>query len=85
MNVVLVEWEDASTDDEGPWVRVEGAQPIPAKVFLQVGFLLEDTPEAIVLTAAVEPAGKGLMASRERIPRGMVRSITVLSPTKRKR
>ena len=77
---VLVEWEDASVEDIGPWVDQENAKPLPVKVFKQVGFLLEDTPECIVLTCAMERLGSGLMASRERIPRGMVRSIVDLAP-----
>ncbi len=77
---VLVEWEDASVEDIGPWVDQENAKPLVAKVFRQVGFLLEDTPECIVLTCAMERLGSGLMASRERIPRGMVRSIVDLAP-----
>lgn len=76
--LVLIHWEDASVEDAGPWVVQEDAKPMPPKIFAQVGFLLEDTDAAVVLTHAMETPGKGLMASRERIPRGMVRSITYL-------
>lgn len=82
---MLVEWEDAHVETEGPWVWQEEAKPMQPKVFQQVGFLLEDDLDCIVLTHAMEGPGKGLMASRERIPRGMVRSITELAPKKGKR
>lgn len=78
--IVAVTWEDAHTESEGPWVWQKEAKPLAAKIFHQVGFLLEDTPECIVLTSAMEPGAEGLMASRERIPRGMVRSIVDLAP-----
>jgi hypothetical protein len=78
--IVMIQWEDASVEDCGPWVVQEDAKPMPVKLFHQVGFLLEDTPECVVMTCAMEEPGKGLMASRERIPRGMVRSIVDLVP-----
>ncbi len=56
-----------------------------AKLFQQVGFIIEDNDECIVLTHAMEGPGKGLMASPERIPRGMVRSITELAPKRGKK
>lgn len=80
MKPVLVTWEDASVDPDGPWVDQEACHPMPAKIFQQLGFLLEDSDECIVLTHAMEGPGKGLMASRERIPRGMVRSVIFLAP-----
>jgi hypothetical protein len=73
-----VEWEDAVAE-AGPWVD-RNSPPMTPKVFLQVGWLLEDTRDAIVLTHAVEPDGTGLVAARERIPRGMVRKIRALTP-----
>lgn len=85
MRPVIVEWEDASVDADGPWVDQEACHPMQPKLFKQLGFLLEDTAECIVLTHAMEGPGKGLMASRERIPRGMVRSITELAPKRGKR
>lgn len=78
--IVLCTWEDASQEGCGPWVSQEDAKPMAATIFHQVGFILEDTPECVVLTCAMEEPGKGLMASRERIPRGMVRSIVDLVP-----
>jgi hypothetical protein len=83
--MVLLVWEDAHQEAEGPWVWQEEAKPMLPKIFHQVGFLLEDTPECVVLTHAMEGPGKGLMATRERIPRGMVRSITDLASKKARR
>ena len=83
--VVLLVWEDAHTESEGPWVWQVDAKPLTPKIFHQVGFLLEDTPECVVLTSAMEPNASGLMAARERIPRGMVRSITDLAPARKGR
>jgi hypothetical protein len=78
--LVLLSWEDASCEGSGPWVSQEDAPPMRVVIFHQVGFVLEDTPECIVLTCAMENRPDGLMASRERIPRGMVRSIVDLVP-----
>lgn len=85
MRPVLLVWEDASVEDVGPWVDQEDCKPLAPKVFHQLGFLLEETPEHVILTHAMEGPGKGLMASRERIPRGMVRSITDLGPKRKPR
>lgn len=76
--LALVSWEDASQEGSGPWVSQEDAPPMRIVIFHQVGFILEDSPECIVMTCAMENRPDGLMASRERIPRGMVRSIVNL-------
>lgn len=88
--LVLVEWEDASQVDEGPWVQRSGAEAPTAVLFKTAGWLLELTRSHVVLTATM---GDHLMAPRDRIPRGMVRSIHVfdaadgkpMQPIKRKR
>lgn len=80
MKLVLVIWEDAS-QEAGPWVAMPASAPMAPRVFKQVGWLTSMTRKEIVLTQAIEDiqAGEvGLMAARERIPRGMVRSITEL-------
>lgn len=74
---VLVEWEDASVLDNETWVARASAPEAKATIFSQVGFLLEDTPEHVVITCTM---GDTLMGARTRIPRGMVRSITPLAP-----
>lgn len=80
-NPVLVEWEDASVLDTETWVDRASAKEARATIFSQVGFLLEDTKEHIVLTCTM---GDTLMGARTRIPRGMVRSITPLAPARRR-
>lgn len=79
MKPVLIVWEDASAES-GPWVHADEAGSMPIKVFHQVGWLLSMTSTEVVLSQAIEPDGKGLMAARERIPAGMIRSIVELTP-----
>lgn len=76
---VMVEWEDASVLDSETWVARASASEAKATVFFQVGFLLEDTKDHVVLTEAL---GETLMGARTRIPRGMVRSVTPLTPAR---
>lgn len=74
--MVLVVWEDAYAPDIGEtWVAAgEFAwKPLMVK---SVGFLLHDLPEGVVLTDSLMPDYTG---QRSQIPRGMVRSVTVLS------
>jgi len=79
MKVVSLVWEDAGDLDEGPWASRADAQPSVPFIFHQVGYLYELTPEAVVLTACI---GEEQMGPRSRIPMGMVRSLTELSPGK---
>lgn len=72
--LVLVEWEDASVVDSGTWVHREDAPPAQPEVFQQVGWMLELTDAHVVITASLSHK---LMSARDRIPRGMVRSIHV--------
>lgn len=82
---VLVVWEDAHSED-GPWVATDTMKPLVPMVFAQVGWLVEEDDSCVVLSSAVEASGDSkIIAARERIPRGMVRSVTELSPPKRKR
>ena len=76
MRLVLLVWEDAAIVDDGPWVEREAPVTKPV-IFHQVGWLQEVTNEAIVLTHAV---GDHAMAARDRIPRGMVKTILQLDP-----
>lgn len=82
MKAVCVVWEDASTEP-GTWIYVEGATPLQAKVFSQIGWLHSEDEHCVVLTSAVDEEGS-VMAARERIPRGMVRSITELAPARKR-
>jgi len=75
--LVLVTWEDASQVDDTVWVDTATARKAEAIVFRQVGWLLEQTKQHIVLSACM---GTEIMSARDRIPMGMVRSITVFDP-----
>lgn len=70
MQLVYIEWEDASGCDEAGWVdRATAAKPI-VHIFRQVGFVVEADEHALVLT---EAHSLDAMAPRTRIPAGMVR------------
>ncbi len=75
--LVLVVWEDASQVDDSVWVDMKTMPTATAIVFQQVGWLLELTRQHVVLSACL---GAEIMSARDRIPRGMVRSITVFDP-----
>jgi len=71
MQLVYVEWEDASAPDSGEvWVHREDAEPVSPHMFRQVGFVVDADLDCIVLTEAHSDT---LMAPRTRIPLGMVR------------
>lgn len=72
--IVLVEWEDAKTL-EIPWMDPVDVQYEPY-IVTQVGFLIQDLPNAIILSQAVAP---DLLGAPDQIPRGMIRSITYLN------
>jgi hypothetical protein len=73
LRLVRVVWEDASVVDDGTWVTRADAPPPEAVIFNDLGWLLDLTPEHVVLSASV---GRLLMGPRLRIPAGMVKSIT---------
>lgn len=79
--VVCVCWEDAKVKDSGPWAENRDHTYEKHLVF-QVGFLLSDTDDGLILTQGWHPE---LVAARDQIPRGMVRSITYLEPVKTRR
>lgn len=70
--LVLVEWEDASIVDDSTWVDRKTAPKAEAVIFQQVGWLIEVTPDHILLAACMSPE---IISARDRIPRGMVRAI----------
>lgn len=77
MELVYVEWEDASAVDEPGWVD-RATAPVPVKhVFKQVGFIVDIDLEAIVLTEAYTDT---TMSPRTRIPMGMIRRWVDLDP-----
>lgn len=79
--LVYVVWEDATTRDSDAW-SYDHDHSYEPKMFAQVGFLLLDEPQGIVLTSAWS---EGVVATRDQIPRGMIRHIEVLTPTLGKR
>jgi len=72
--LVLVQWEDATLKDDGPWADNKDHTYEP-KLFISVGFLLFEGKEGVILTSAWSP---DTVAARDQIPRGMVRKITRL-------
>lgn len=80
--MVLVEWEDASATDDSTWVDRSSAPAMPAVIFQQVGWLLEQTDEHLIMTCALS---EKMMAARDRIPAGMVKRIVPLSKATRRR
>jgi hypothetical protein len=73
-----VEWEDASVVDDGTWVdRATAPKPEPV-IFQQVGWLIEITAEHLVLASCLSAE---IMSARDRIPRGMVRSVHTFDPS----
>lgn len=84
MELVYVEWEDASGPDslDSVWVDRTQAKPAPAVVFKQVGFVVEADDTALVLTEAYSDE---LMSRRTRIPRGMIRRLVKLNPDRKPR
>lgn len=74
MELVYIEWEDASCADDGVWVPRD-APKAEATIFKQVGFVCGIDAAAVVLTEAY---GGHQMAPRTRIPLGMVRRFEYL-------
>jgi hypothetical protein len=76
--LVLCVWEDAKVIDGGAWAENKDHTYKPHLVH-QVGFLLSHTDEGVILTQAWHPE---TVAARDQIPLGMLRSMTVLQPSK---
>jgi hypothetical protein len=72
--LVLVTWEDATLLDLDPWTPNKDHKYSP-KHFVSVGFLLYEGKEGVILTSAWSV---DTVASRDQIPRGMIRSIKKL-------
>jgi hypothetical protein len=81
--LVLVQWEDATILDSGPWtVAPEPGLPYTPRIFYQVGFLIGDQAEGIQLC---EAWSDDVIAPRTQIPRGMIREIRSLRVEEKKR
>ena len=72
--LVLVEWEDAHVRDSDTWVEDQPNTWAPF-IVQTVGFVLYDGPEGVML---VESKAPGMTGQRVQLPRGMIRSVTVL-------
>lgn len=72
--VVYVVWEDATELDTEAWVYIEDPIYTP-KITHQVGYVISDTEEGLILTSAYND---GQYGRRNQIPRGMIREIRLL-------
>ena len=77
MRLAYIVWEDASELDVTPWTEHEEDFMYSPVLCKQVGFVLYDDLEGIVLTEAV--TSNGQVAKRNQIPRGMIRRIEWLT------
>ena len=77
MKLVYVIWEDASELDVTAWTEHEDEFTYVPVLCTQVGFILYDGPEGLILTDAF--TNNGEVARRNQIPRGMIRSIEWLT------
>lgn len=73
--IVCVTWEDARTIDAGPWTDNAPTKFKP-HIVQQVGYLMQQSDEGIILTQAWHPE---IIAARDQIPAGMIRSVTFLT------
>jgi hypothetical protein len=73
--IVHVVWEDATELDATAWVHETAhAYKTDEAVIHSVGFLLDDNPKGVVISSAWAEDGQ-MVARREQIPRGMIRTI----------
>lgn len=76
MKLAYVEWEDAAELDDTPWVFHDEPFVYEPIIAHQVGFVVYDGPEGMVLTSSY--IGDGTIGSRSQIPRGMIRNVTII-------
>jgi hypothetical protein len=77
MKLVYVVWEDACELDDSPWGWMPDDFVYEPTLCKQVGFLLYDGSEGVVISNGVMK--DGTVARRNQIPRGMIRSIEWLT------
>lgn len=78
--LVEVVWDDAENDPS--WdTELETNREDELRLVLTVGFLIKETPSAIYVTSTISPASDGVLHwnGRIRIPRGMLKKVTVLN------
>lgn len=74
MNIVIVEWWDAESNDA--WVDVSSVPDSPP-IVQTVGFVILETKKHIVLAQNFDPTNDK-MSNTMNIPRGMIKKITHL-------
>jgi len=74
--LVCIVWEDATELDATPWAEHDGSFVYKPALCKQVGFVLYDGPEGLVITNGI--LEDGTVARRNQIPRGMIKNITLL-------
>ena len=77
MKPAYVIWEDASELDVTAWTEHDEEFIYTPVLCTQVGFVLYDGPEGLILTDAFTCNGE--VARRNQIPRGMIRSVQWLT------
>lgn len=77
MNLALIVWEDACELDDSTWAEHSEEFIYEPLLCTQVGFVLYDGPEGIVISNGAFP--DGTVARRNQIPRGMIRRIEWLT------
>lgn len=75
-DVYLVIWEDAKVVSEGGAWHSQGEIPYTPYLIYQIGFLIKDVPEGIMLS---EAWSADLIGPPTQIPRGMIRGMRKLS------
>lgn len=71
----LIEWEDARVLDDSHWVGVTETSTYTPLIMKTLGYLLYDGPEGVIVTSTISD---NCFATRDQIPRGMIRSIIEL-------
>jgi len=77
MKLAYIIWEDASELDVTAWTEHEEEYLYTPVLCRQVGWVIYDGPEGIVVTQAITSNGE--VARRNQIPKQMIRSIEWLT------
>lgn len=77
MKLAYIIWEDASELDVTAWTEHEEEYIYTPVLCRQVGWVIYDGPEGVVVTQAITSNGE--VARRNQIPKQMIRSIEWLT------
>lgn len=77
MKLAYIIWEDASELDVTAWTEHEEEYVYAPVLCRQVGWVIYDGPEGVVITQAITSNGE--VARRNQIPKQMIRSIEWLT------